>query len=380
MDTLTLERALDLAHISGGDRITLCMSTRPFAPGSQEEDSTRLRNLLRTAEVLLAERGLRASEADRLLAPARALADDRPFWLRAGRGLTVLLGPEGMHAFRLDAAPAECVIADSHYRFRALLPVLQADDRFWLLAISQKHVRLYAGTRLALEEVPAEGVPTSLAEALKWDDFEKASLQYHSGSGSRTPAVFHGTGEKSVKDELLRFFQAIDHGLRDHIRDSRSPLLLAGVDYLLPIYREVNTYAHLADASITGNPEALGNRALHESALVLIDGLASAARKRLAEEVEESWGSSRTTPDPETIVPAAHNGRVQTLLLSDTGQWWGSYDPVGDRVALRRAAVSGDEDLLERAALETLEHGGSVVNLGANEMPHTAEAVALLRY
>ena len=249
VDALTLDRALDLARTRGGNRATIYMPTRPFGPGSQEEDATRLKNLLRTAEDDLARRGVKGAEAQGLLAPGRALLEDRPFWLRADKGLALLLGPEGAQVFRLRWPVPESVRVADRYHVRALLPFVDMCSAFWLLAISQKRVRLFEGSTATLEEVPAEGVPESLAVAMRWDDFEKDSLQYHSGTsgtGGRRPAVFHGTGETAVKGELARYFRAIDRGLHDHLRDSRAPLILAGVDYLLPIYREVNTYGHLA--------------------------------------------------------------------------------------------------------------------------------------
>lgn len=378
MDSLTLDEALALAHARGGHRISLAMPTRHFGPGSQEEDSTRLRNLLRRASELLAERGLRTNDVAALLAPAHALSEDRPFWLRATDGLALLVGPEGMHAFRLDRAPRESVTVDDRYHVRPILDLIGGPRTFWLLAISQKHVQLYEGSRAALAEVPAEGIPESLADAMQWDDFEKASLQFHSGSGGRGPAIFHGTGETSVKDELVRFFRAIDAGLRDHLRDSGTPLVLAGVDYLLPLYRDVNTYPHLADEAVTGNPDSLAGPALHTRALEVAERIADREIRALNARIEEQWGSARITPDPETIVPAAHHGRVETLLLSEDAECIGSYDPESGRVLLRPSGTG--EDLLDLAAVATLENGGAVMDLPAGMMPRGAEAVAVLRY
>jgi hypothetical protein len=275
------------------------------------------------------------------------------------------------------------VRVSDRYHMRPLLPFVDSSSAFWLLAISQKRVRLYEGSRTALAEVPAEGVPASLADAMRWDDFEKSSLQFHtgtSGTGGRRPAVFHGTGEVEVKDELLRFFRAIDRGLHEHLRDSHAPLILAGVDYLIPIYREVNTFPALAGETITGNPDSIGESTLHANALTILDGLAAAERLSLAEQVKEAWGSAKTTPDPAAIVRAAHHGRVDTLLLTDVEHWWGTYDSTADTISTRPTPVNGDEDLLDLAALQTLEHGGSVMSLGADEMPHGETAIALLRY
>lgn len=384
MDTLSLDRALALARQHGGNRVSIFMPTRPFAPGSQEGDTTRLRNLLRDAETELIERGARSAEVASLLGPARSLAEDRPFWLRATEGLAVLLGPEGMEAFRVAGALPEMVRVGDSFYLRPLLGFLEDDRPFKLLAISQGKVRLFEGTRDSFGELSPSGMPASLAEAMRWDDFEKDSLQYHTNTpatiGGRAPAVFHGTGETAVKDELVRFFTALDHAIHAELKESQEPLILAGVGYLLPIYRDVNTYPRLVEETITGNPDALTLPVLQQRARDILTRLERADRQRLAQGVEDAWGSAKTTPDPETIVPAAHAGRVDTLLFTGGEEWWGTYDETAQRISLHRARAEGDEDLLGLAAMRTLENGGSVVELPAEEMPHREGAVALLRY
>ncbi|MDO8846968.1 MAG: hypothetical protein Q7W51_01075 [Coriobacteriia bacterium] len=378
MDGLTLDDALELARTRGGHRISLVMPTHRFSPGSQEEDTTRLRNLLRSAADALAARGVKPAEIVGLLAPAQALSEDRPFWLRSTEGLVLLIGPEGMRTFRLERAAQESVVVNDRYHLRPVLDLIGTHRTYWLLSISQKHVRLFEGSRAALTEVPAEHVPESLSDAMQWDDFEKASLQFHSGSGSRGPAIFHGTGETPVKDQLVRFFRAIDGGLHDHLRDSDAPLILAGVDYLLPLYRDTNTYRHLAVEAITGNTDSLTTSALHARATEVADHLAEEEYARLVARIEEAWGSSKITPDPETIVPAAHHGRVETLLLADEAERHGTYDADSGRVTVKDGADG--EDLLDLAALHTLENGGRVVSLPGEQMPHGADVVAVLRY
>lgn len=383
MDDLTIDRAMELARAEGGDRVSLFMPTRPFVPGSQDENATRLKNLLRTAEAELGARNVRPGEIDRLLAPARELADDVPFWMRAEEGLAVLLGPEGMHALRVPAALPEMVRVNTRYYMRPLLAHVETQGRYWLLFISQKSVRLYSGTREGLAQVPAEGLPSSLGEALRWDDFEQTSLQFHtntSGLGARTSPVYHGNKEPDVKNELARFFRQIDSALHERLRGSDAPLVLAGVDYLIPIYRDVNTYPNLVHEAVTGNAEILPLPELHRKALAAMHRLAEDESRQLAFQVQEAWGSSRTTPDPETIVPAAFTGRVSTLVLSGAEQWWGRYDPQTGKAVLHRTPAEGDEDLLDLAALQTLEKGGSVVNLPPEDMPRGETAVALLRY
>ena len=383
MDALTLDHVMELVRNHGGTRVSLYMPTRLFGPGSQEEDATRLRNHLRSAEEQLVAAGLRPAEIDALLAGLRALPDDRPFWLRSGLGLALFAGPEGLHTFQLPEPVADLVWVGSRYHAKPLLAFLGSSRRFWLLALSQKRVRLMEGTRYSLQEVPAEGIPTSLADAMRWEDYEKSSLQYHtgtSGQGGRRPAVFHGTGESDVKDEIVRYFRGIDRGLHELLKDSDAPLVLAGVDYLLPLYREVNSYPHLAEATVTGNPDGLGETALHERAWAVANQLFEAERARAAQRIEDLWASARTTPDPESIVSAATHARVALLLVAEDAQWWGSYDGASGRVSVHEHPVNGDEDLLDLSTLHTLLNGGEVVAMPASEMPHGRDAVALLRY
>jgi hypothetical protein len=80
------------------------------------------------------------------------------------------------------------------------------------------------------------------------------------------------------------------------------------------------------------------------------------------------------------VVAASRDGRVATLFVAADGQRWGTYDESRRRVELHERPTNGAEDLLDRAALETLLHGGTVFSLAPEEMPGEAEIAAVLRY
>jgi Bacterial archaeo-eukaryotic release factor family 7 len=158
--------------------------------------------------------------------------------------------------------------SSGRYHLKPLLPLLAGDGRFYVLALSQNEVRLLGASRYSTDEVKlGDDVPESLADALKLDEPEK-QLQFHTGSsgdgGAGRSAVFHGHGAKDdSKDNILRYFRKIDRGLRDVLKGQEAPLVVAGVDYLLPIYREANTYSGLVEEGTTGNPEELSVEELH---------------------------------------------------------------------------------------------------------------------
>ncbi len=382
MDALSLPDLKELSRHGGGPLVSFYMPTQRFGPDSQLENVGHLKNLLKTAATDLAAAGVRQADADTLLEPVRRLAEDRPFWLRAEEGLA-LFADGGLRFFRLPVAPSEAVFVADRFYLRPLLSLLGSDRHYYLLTLSQKHARLLRGTASQLEEVTLGDAPASLAEALKWDNFEKRSLQFHTGTtgapGGRRPAVFHGSGEPDPKDEIVRYFRGIDHALHELIHDE-APLVLAGVDYLLPLYREVNTYPALASDVMSGNPDSLGDVDLHRRSLAIAAKSFAAGRTEAADRVDDLWATPRATSDPETFVPAAIHGRIEALFVSSEATVWGSVNESADVVSVSPVRQEGDEDLLDLAALRTILAGGDVFSVPRTEMPRDTAAVALLRY
>lgn len=382
MDILTREDLTSLAARQTGPRISIYLPTHRFGPQIQA-DQTVFRNVLREAERQLAAGGSRSAEIADLLAPAKALIDDRPFWQHSDLGLALFIGREGMRVFRLPETFAERVVIDDRFYLRPLLGLVGTDRHFWLLALSQKHVRLMRGSQQGLEEVDLEGVPESLAETLRFDDFEKASLQFHTGTtgtGGRRPAVFHGTGETDEKSELVRYFRQVDRGVAEYLQGDAAPLILAGVDYLLPIYREVNSHPTLAPAGVVGSPENTNPAALFERAWDIVMPLLELNRREASHRIDEAWGSSRTTSDPSVLVPAALHGRVETLLVSVDRELWGRYNAETDTVTITATHERGTDDLLELATFEALLSGAEVYAIPADDLTHGGTLAALLRY
>ncbi len=91
-------------------------------------------------------------------------------------------------------------------------------------------------------------------------DEQPKELQTHTvaaASRGKGSEGFHGQYEETQVDKemLTQFFRRIDHKLHDALKDTSIPLVIAGVDYLLPLYRQVSTYPHLLLEEIQGNLE-----------------------------------------------------------------------------------------------------------------------------
>ena len=238
---------------------TPCISLfTPTTRGVGHEDSKRFKNLVGELEERLPASGQGASEIKGLLRPAQALLDDPPFWQNVSQGLAVFISPEIVRPYRLPIPVPEQVIVAERFHIRPMLPWLTGDGRFYILALSQKNVRLLQGTHFTMQEMNLEGVPRNFQEALRYDDVQVArTVHSHPASGGRAGtqeaiAHGHGAGIDSAKEGLLEFCQRVDRGLQRRLKNEQAPLVLAGVDYLLAIYRQANTYRRLATEQVEG--------------------------------------------------------------------------------------------------------------------------------
>jgi len=383
MDRITLEK---LKHTFLTDYSDWCVSL--FMPTHRagretEQGPIRFRNLLREAHEQLLAKGLRAAKVGEILKKPQRLLQDKGFWQRQSDGLAVFFSSDAFHHFRLPLAFEELVVISKRFLVKPLLPILTSDGLFHVLALSQNQVRLLEGTRHTVDEVALEGLLQSLAEAFPEAPAEK-QLLFHSGTptgAGKRAAVFYGREISNVnKDRLLRWFRMIDKNLHSLLSDSRSPLVLAGVDYLFPLYREVNTYPHLMDEGIPGNPEGLRPEELHGPAWALVEPIFRQSREAAAAHFRQLAGTGQTTTDVKEALTAAHHGRVDVLFLPVGVQVWGHFIPENDRVDVHESPEPGDENLLDLAAIQSLIKGGTVYAVAPHEVPEQAPLAAIFRY
>jgi hypothetical protein len=383
MDLIRKADLNDLIEGGPGPCVSIFLPTHRAGPAT-EQDRIRLKNLLRKAEGVLLTSGERRAPAVReLLAPARDLERERLFWEYQSDGLAVFIRPGWFRFYRIPLSlPSVASVGDRHH-VAPLLPLFTGDGHFFVLALSQNEIRLLGGSRHSVEHVELSDVPTSLADALRYEDREKQHLFHVAGGGARSGrAIFHGhgIGGEVGKDQILRYFRQVDRGLRELLADERAPLVLAGVEYLLPIYREATTYPHLVDVGIAGNPEGLSDDHLHGQAWALIEPVFRRERQQAAARYRDLAGTGLGPSELVEVLQRSHEGRVEVLFIAVGEQQWGAYDAEAGTVALRDQPEAKDEDVLNLAAVRTLQGGGVVYAVGRDEMPAPGSLAAVLRY
>ncbi|MGV2827345.1 baeRF7 domain-containing protein [Myxosarcina sp. GI1(2024)] len=352
------------------------------AGAETRQNPIRFKNLIGQAEEQLVELGLRDSDVNELLQEARATMDNYDFWQHQDEGLAVFIAPETLRYYRLPYNFAELVVVGNRPHLKPLLPVITRNSRFYLLALSQNQVKLFQGNHYSIKELELpQGVPDSLAEALKYDDPEK-QLQFHSTDSSGSKPTFHGQGVGTTEDKegIRRFLLAIDKGLQDLLNEEKIPLILAGANFLLPIYHEVNSYSNLLESGIEGNPEHIKPEELHRQAWQIIEPHLAAERQEAIAQFHESLNAQQASAQLEKIVSAAYNGQVDTLLIAADAQQWGKFDPQANRIELHAEHEDEDIDLLDYAAMHTFLQSGKVYILESDKMPEKSSIAAIFRY
>lgn len=371
-----------LQRPADGPCISVYMPVQPKGQDT-EQDAVRFKGLVDTASKELAALGLRSATIDAVLRPARDLAGDRPFWSRAEKAIAMFLALENGRILNLPFSVPELVVTGDRFHLRPLVFGLQPDIEYYVLTLGRHGAELLAGSRRELRPVPLRGVPERLEEIVAMAEEERPfQARTAAREGPRSTLVYHGHGgERDDDDERLReYFRAIDAGVQQALNPTQAPLILAGIEYLIPLYRQVSRYAHVVDQAIDINPDTMESEALRDLAWAAVEPRAQALELERRTRLAARAARDDTAVDLESILAAAAQGRVEAVFVAADAIRWGKTDATLSHLQPHDVREPGDEDFLDRAVLETLRTGGAAYSLEPDQMPRSAEIAALFRY
>lgn len=387
MESISQNEIQSLIQKDEGTCVSIFLPT--VRVGDTQQNKIRLKNLLRTAEERLVEHGLRDTEAAELLAQARGLLDDQTWWEHQSEGLAIFVAKDLFKTFRVPIAFEEMVSVEHRFHLRPLFPLLDGDGHFYILCLTKRDIRLLSCHRDTCQPVELGDVPSSFTEVM--GELTRRYSQFHAGTSSKTVSrmpIFHGhgTGEDDIKAELLKYFNLMDTNLGRQVDiDREAPFVLAGVEYLLPRFKEATQLPNVLEEGLTGNPEGLSDQELHSKAWEIVEPWFQEGRRKASERFGDLLGSGRAVSDIREILPAAHDGRIDTIFTAKGARLWGTYDSDKREVRLQEqqgqnGQGNGYEDLLDRATVQTILNGGKVFVVDPQEVPQEKSAAAILRY
>jgi hypothetical protein len=270
------------------------------------------------------------------------------------------------------------------FDIRTLLEIRNAQKQFYILALSQNRTRLIECTESSSREIELTGTPVSYTESRhtrKPDHVLDNRVTAGPSMGSGGGVMFGTSSDMDDKDEyVLHFFMELDKGVSNALRGSSDPLIPAGVEHELALYRRVNTYPHLLEPGIHGAPDGLEAGNLHRRALELLDQCEAEPGAEVPEDFDKRVGTGHASTHIQQIVAAAWEGRVSHIYFQQGAAYMGAFDPVRMKVKHTEDPLDSPVDLIQSAAEQTILHGGEAKILPSSAMPNGVPVCALMRY
>ncbi len=362
-EAVTFDDLKPLATASGP-----CITMTVPLPNPAEIDA-RLTNAIRTTQKKLAERGIDATSSASLMAPIQELAATAEKYRVWGRGIILFRSPELFQYYMLRGPVQGVQTVGDHFQVRPLLAAMT----------HRRHVRLFACTQFRAEQEAAH-LPQNLDTWLntRQPDHVLDNRAVAGPSSGKKKGIMFGTSRDRERDPeyVTHFLTAVEKGVTAHLHNDPAPLVLAGVEYELAIYRRLNRYQRTLEQPVHGSPDGLTDQDLHERAMQVVLQYPSEPLQKALADIREHAGTSRVATDAPTAIQAARLGRVLDFLIAENAECWGTWNAETQEVT----TGSKQEELLNAAALQTLRHGGRAFVVKASDMPVPAEVAAFLRF
>ena len=348
--------------------------------GNPQQGKIRFKNLIKEGANQLQNQGLKETEIKKFIAPMEELVDYTKFWNTLDRGFAIFSTEDGMFHYNMPVEFEDTVVVKDDFYIKPLFPVFQRNGQFYILAISQNDVRLLHCTRYEVSEVSLEGVPKNFTEALQYDT-PSPTLQHGARTGNGS-AVFHGHGYgmEDEKVDIAKYFQVVSQSIYKALEDKSIPMILAAVDYLHPIFKESNKYPHLMEEGIVGNPDNKKEQDLQKEGWEIIKPHLEKEELEALDKYHQLIGSGKASHDIEEIVNGAYNQRVETLLVRENTNLWGTYDEKEQKVQVVENPDENPEELFNFASIHTFLNSGKVYILEEEKMPENHKIAAVFRY
>ncbi|HKK08516.1 MAG TPA: hypothetical protein VKA44_06505, partial [Gemmatimonadota bacterium] len=383
----------DLLEEEEGPAVSIYVPTERTS-SEAETNRLRYRAALDRARELLGSAPGSNGAGDGLMEELEPLTREEEFWRYQSDGLAVFAAPGFQRLYRLPSRLPELVVVGPTFHTRPMLEYLQAPDRYWVLGLSQKKVRLWSGTAAGVSPIDLKGVPRNLMEALGYE-FERdeklvmrrktrnASHGSHGRGGVMPVFHGHGVGTDDAEPELRRFFRAVDAGLQEMLEGEIGPLVLAAVSEYHPLYRDVSRLDNLADEGIEASVVDWNPDRVHEAAWPIAKAQVLKKIDRALELWENAYGSGKGEMDLANLGRLVIAGRMRLLLTERDRRIWGRIDRTTGEIDVVREGgddPSGDAvELLDELAELTILRGGNALVLPPERMPTDTGIAGILR-
>ena len=370
MDLLQRKDLDQLSDHADGPSVSLYVPpTLPFESGGPPDF---FQDQLRLAHEMLRRHGASAAEAAEILEPAQSLMKDRGAW-SGGTATAIFCAPQLFRAYAVHLRVDYITHVGRGFHLRPLWSLFRQNGRYFVLALTDQEARFYHATQQGILEHPLlavtrqqQGLPPA---GTTGDPAQVVALSQRIGmnapEGARCSVPSENPGEHYRRD-LIGYFQRVDAALQRFLQDERSPMILACVGYLAPIYHAVNSYPFLVTGKVPGNPALWSPDELKIRAGKLLERAMKQQLQCALMAFGQAAHRGNVLSDLHELTVAAANGDVDSLYLTEPA-------------AADEVPTAEEQEMLDRIVAKTLAHHGDFYLLPPKLMPCSAVAAATLR-
>jgi hypothetical protein len=363
--------------------ISILLPTHPSGVEvNEQQDLLTFKNALQQVEKTLQQKNTDPVRIKSLLQPGYEMLRDNQLWKSLTKGLAVYIADGFFKFMRLADAVKNEILVNSTFSVSSLVPMMVRKEYFYLLVISKKKPQFYRADPFGIEHIPVDEMPDGVDDVVHFENKDDQKL-FRAGSGDKGGANFHGvgSGKPDDKQNVAMFLEEVDDTLwKTHLHYSTAPLLLAGLDHYIPIYRSVSNYKNIWPEALTGNHRMEDANSLHAQAMDIMRPYFDQKLQKALDEYGNKSATDLTSVNSYKIIPAAFYGKVSKLFVQKDVQIWGTFDEQNNELKVFSSMKDGAENLADRAAAKTIQNGGDVFILEKDKMPEQGELAALFRY
>lgn len=165
---------------------------------------------------------------------------------------------------------------------------------------------------------------------------------------------------------LLKFLRYVEQGLQNILQDENKPLVVASVDYIFGLFKEVTDYKYLNEKNIPESPKEESVHGLQQKAWALIQHELDEEKQKMVQKYIDSTNKSDIV---EKIVPNILYGRIDTLFVNRREYIWGKLKDETFDVEIYPKRDKRCEDLLNFAAIRAFLHDGNIYLMEPEKCP-----------
>lgn len=371
MEIISKEEFAELANFTGEPCISVYVPAHSAGlQVNDRHDVILFKNALQQIKKVLLGKSYDIEKADAILKPALELLDDVEFWNNHSEGLAVFISDQFLKTFKLPVTVKEEIHVNSSFLLTPLLPIMTNKTEFYLLLLSKHDAKLYKGDAYGMQRKDVMGLPNGMDDVLNLEENDQ-------GNGNSN----HGHGLESEKEHISQYLKEVDQTLmKEVLSTSHCPLIVAAVEYIAAMYKQVSHYKNIAEESIIGNYEHEDRKVLFQKATEKLEPYFKERVNKALLNYYNNSATDLTSSIPADVIPASHYKQVSELFAVKNEHIWGNFDEVNNQLILHDKEQQGDECLLNKAVIKTIQNGGEVYLIDKEKMPADSKIAAFMRF